>query len=56
MGFPKGFLWGGAVAANQCEGAYLEDGKGLSVPDMLLGGDVNTPRTFLPKQIQKLLS
>ena len=48
MGFPKGFLWGGAVAANQCEGAYLEDGKGLSVPDMLLGGDVNTPRTFLP--------
>jgi 6-phospho-beta-glucosidase len=48
MGFPKGFLWGGAVAANQCEGAYLEDGKGLSVPDMLLGGDVKTPRTFLP--------
>ena len=49
MRFPKDFLWGGAVAANQCEGAYLEDGKGLSVPDMLLGGDVNTPRTFLPK-------
>ena len=48
MAFPKGFLWGGAVAANQCEGAYLEDGKALSVPDMLLGGDVNTPRTFLP--------
>ena len=48
MSFPKGFLWGGAVAANQCEGAYLEDGKGLSVPDMLLGGDVSTPRTFLP--------
>ena len=49
MSFPKDFLWGGAVAGNQCEGAYLEDGKGLSVPDMLLGGDVNTPRTFLPK-------
>ena len=48
MAFPKDFLWGGAVAANQCEGAYLEDGKTLSVPDMLLGGDVNTPRTFLP--------
>ena len=48
MAFPKNFLWGGAVAANQCEGAYLEDGKQLSVPDMLLGGDVNTPRTFLP--------
>lgn len=48
MSFPKGFLWGGAVAANQCEGAYLEDGKGLSVPDMLLGGDAQRPRTFLP--------
>lgn len=30
---PKDFLWGGAVAANQCEGAYLEDGKGLSTAD-----------------------
>ena len=49
MSFPKNFLWGGAVAANQCEGAYLEDGKGLSVQDMLLGGDVNTPRTFRPE-------
>ena len=29
MSFPKNFLWGGAVAANQCEGAYNEDGKGL---------------------------
>ena len=46
--FRDGFLWGGATAANQCEGAYLEGGKGLSVPDMLLGGDVNTPRTFCP--------
>ncbi|MCF0114669.1 MAG: glycoside hydrolase family 1 protein, partial [Erysipelotrichaceae bacterium] len=52
MGFPKDFLWGGAVAANQCEGAYLEDGKGLSVPDMLLGGDVNTPRTFCPHTVE----
>lgn len=48
MAFAKNFLWGGATAANQCEGAYLEGGKGLSVPDMLLGGDVNTPRTFCP--------
>ena len=46
--FREGFLWGGAVAGNQCEGGYLEGGKGLSVPDMLLGGDVNTPRTFCP--------
>lgn len=32
--FPKDFLWGGAVAANQCEGAYNEDGKGLSTQDI----------------------
>lgn len=36
--FPEGFLWGGAVAANQCEGAYLEDGKGLSIQDVLPHG------------------
>ena len=31
--FPQGFLWGGAIAANQAEGAYLEDGKGLDISD-----------------------
>ena len=36
--FPQGFLWGGAVAANQCEGAYLGDGKGLNISDVLPGG------------------
>lgn len=35
MTFPKNFLWGGAVAANQCEGAYLEDGKGLDIRDIM---------------------
>ncbi|WP_279222012.1 glycoside hydrolase family 1 protein [Clostridium sp. E02] len=34
MKFSDGFLWGGAVAANQCEGAYNEDGKGLSTQDV----------------------
>lgn len=38
MYFPKNFLWGGATAANQCEGAYLEDGKGLSIQDVLPKG------------------
>ena len=38
MRFPDGFLWGGAVAANQCEGAYNEDGKGLSIQDVTPGG------------------
>ena len=31
--FPEGFLWGGATAANQCEGAWNADGKGMSVAD-----------------------
>ena len=34
MSFPKGFFWGGAVAANQVEGAWNVDGKGPSVADV----------------------
>ena len=33
--FQDDFLWGGAVAANQCEGAFDVDGKGLSPVDVL---------------------
>lgn len=36
--FPESFLWGGAIAANQCEGAVNADGKGLSVVDLLPTG------------------
>ena len=43
-GFKEGFLWGGATAANQCEGAYREDGKGLSVADMMSSGSHIVPR------------
>lgn len=32
--FPKDFLWGGAIAANQAEGAWNVGGKGLSVADV----------------------
>lgn len=46
MGFPKGFLWGGATAANQFEGGWLEDEKGASVPDHIRGGTVSTPRLW----------
>lgn len=40
MTFPANFLWGGAVAANQCEGAYDEDGKGWSTQDLAPKGIV----------------
>ena len=44
MAFPKDFLWGGAVAANQCEGAWSLHGKGESVPDHITAGSRSEPR------------
>ena len=44
MGFPKGFLWGGATAANQYEGGYNLGGKGLSISDITTGGSKSTAR------------
>ncbi|ASJ21528.1 6-phospho-beta-glucosidase [Brachyspira hampsonii] len=34
MAFPKNFLWGGATAANQCEGGFDKDGRGLANVDV----------------------
>ncbi len=42
--FRKDFLWGGAVAANQLEGAWNLDGKGDSVPDHCTNGTYETPK------------
>ena len=39
MGFREDFLWGGAVAAHQCEGAWQEGGKGISCSDVETAGD-----------------
>lgn len=36
--FPNDFLWGGAIAANQAEGAWNVDGKGPSISDVVRGG------------------
>ncbi len=47
---PKDFLWGGAVAANQCEGAYLQDGKGLSLVDVLPTGSKRIEALFNPEK------
>ena len=38
MGFKKGFLWGGATAANQVEGGIFEDGRGLANVDLMPHG------------------
>ena len=39
MGFPEGFLWGGATAANQCEGACDEGGRGRANVDVIPHGE-----------------
>lgn len=46
MKFPKGFYWGGATAANQCEGAWQEGGKGISTADHLTAGSNTAPRMY----------
>ena len=44
MSFPKDFYWGGATAANQCEGAYNVDGRGLAKTDVTTAGTATKPR------------
>ncbi len=41
---PKGFLWGGAVAAHQLEGGWQEGGKGVSIADVMTAGRNGVPR------------
>ena len=52
MGFPEDFLWGGATAANQCEGGWNVEGKGLAVSDFYTAGTVSEPRftTYITKE------
>ncbi|MCT3318630.1 glycosyl hydrolase family protein [Lacticaseibacillus paracasei] len=42
--FPKGFLWGGAVAAHQFEGGWQAGAKGVSIADVMTAGDNETKR------------
>ena len=48
MSLPKGFLWGGAVAAHQLEGGWQEGGKGVSVADVMTVGGPGRPREVTP--------
>ena len=52
MSFKESFLWGGATAANQCEGAFDEDGRGLSNVDLIPHGD---QRRFVTAGVRKML-
>ena len=45
MAFPTNFLWGGAIAANQVEGHFDGNGKGLSTADMLPKGILSPHQT-----------
>lgn len=56
MAFPKEFLWGGAVAANQCEGAYNEDGKGLDIQDIMPKGLRGEPTAEPTEDNMKLVA
>ena len=42
----KNFLWGGAVAANQCEGAWDVDGKGVTTADCMTSGSRERKRVY----------
>ena len=55
MTFPKGFLWGGASAANQFEGGYNEGGKGLSTADLLSRGSHTESRQITKEVRPELL-
>jgi 6-phospho-beta-glucosidase len=46
--FPDNFLWGGATAANQYEGAWDVDGKGPSISDVCTNGSHTTPKRVTP--------
>ena len=43
---PEQFLWGGAVAAHQLEGAWNVDGKGVSVADVMTVGTTSSYRSI----------
>lgn len=51
--FPPNFLWGGAIAANQCEGSWDRDGKKPNVTDVLVGIGSQSPALRWNEQTKK---
>ena len=59
--FPKNFLWGGATAANQVEGAWDLNGKGPNLADAMVAGshkverkitlDINEDKYYYPSHV-----
>ena len=52
MALPKGFLWGGAVAAHQLEGAWNVGGKGPTVGDVMTVGASGVERGITDGNIE----
>ncbi|MBQ9036179.1 MAG: 6-phospho-beta-glucosidase [Erysipelotrichaceae bacterium] len=50
--FPENFMWGGATAANQIEGAYNVGGKGLSIDDVFTNGSHTEPRKITKETVE----
>lgn len=44
MAFQPNFMWGGAISANQAEGAWNQDQKGMSGVDLCTIGSKDSPR------------
>lgn len=59
--FPEGFLWGGAIAANQAEGAWNAAGKGISTADTAMNkkniskGDYKKQNAVSSEQLARAL-
>ena len=53
MSFPKNFMWGGAIAANQAEGAWLDDGKKPNITDVMIGIGSKNPGLKWNEEIGK---
>ena len=52
--FPSNFLWGGAISAHQSEGAYLQDGKGVSTVDLLAKGGKLSEKEGVPFEVNEV--